>query len=45
MADNGVMIQATNLGKTFRVLPAYIISKREIDFFTQQLEKVLKNVK
>jgi 4-aminobutyrate aminotransferase-like enzyme len=45
MAENGVMIQATNNGKTFRVLPAYIISESEINFFIEQLKKVLKNDK
>lgn len=43
MAKNGVMIQATNLGRTFRVLPAYIITKIEIDFFIEKLKMVLSN--
>jgi 4-aminobutyrate aminotransferase-like enzyme len=44
MMKNGVLIQAIRQGKTFRVLPNYFISYKEIDFFIEVLKKSLNEL-
>jgi 4-aminobutyrate aminotransferase-like enzyme len=42
LLENGVMLQATSQGKTYRLLPNYLVSREEIDFLVAVLEKVIK---
>ena len=37
----GLMLQQCNLGKTIRLLPNYTINENEINFFIDNLRKVL----
>lgn len=45
LEENGIIVQAIRQGKTFRILPCYNISEKEIDFFVATLEKCLKILK
>lgn len=42
LEEEGVLIQAVRRGKTFRILPAYIIKEKEIDYFIKKLDICLK---
>jgi 4-aminobutyrate aminotransferase-like enzyme len=42
--SRGVLLQAVRRGRTFRLLPAYIIKMQEIDFFLTQLEDSLSSI-
>ncbi|MGB2580225.1 MAG: aspartate aminotransferase family protein [Minisyncoccia bacterium] len=42
LEKEGVLIQAVRRGKTFRILPAYIIKEKEIDIFIKKLDSCLK---
>lgn len=42
LLENGVLLQSTQHGKTFRLLPNYLISKSEAKLFISTLEKVIK---
>ncbi len=44
MQNNGVLIQAIRQGRTFRIMPNYLVKKEEIDMLAESLEKTLKNV-
>lgn len=39
MEERGVFIQAIRRGRTFRILPSYLINRREIDKFISVLDK------
>ena len=41
LEKEGVLIQSIRQGRTFRIMPNYLIKKMEIDFFIEKLEKVL----
>lgn len=41
---NGVIIQCINRGRTFRVMPNFLISLGEIDFFIENLNKSLSEI-
>lgn len=41
LEKEGVLIQAVRQGRTFRIMPNYLIKKVEIDDFIKKLEKVL----
>lgn len=41
LLEKGVLIQAIRKGVTFRIIPSYIIEKRDIDFFLKKLEESL----
>lgn len=43
LLEKGVMLQSTCHGKTYRLLPNYLVKIKEIDFFIDQLEKSVKN--
>lgn len=49
LLEEGVMLQSTSHGKTYRLLPNYLVSRKEIDFFIEKLlivsNKMLNNVK
>lgn len=44
MEKKGVLIQAVRQGITFRILPNYMISYKEIDSFIKKLNECLKNL-
>jgi len=41
LLDEGVLLQSTSQGRTYRLLPNYYVSKQEIDFFINKLEIVI----
>ena len=45
LEKNGVIIQAVRKGKTFRILPSYLISHDEIDLFINALKKSFRQIK
>lgn len=45
LEKRGILLQAVRKGRTFRLLPMYIIKKEEIDFFIYQLEICLSEIK
>lgn len=45
LEEDGVMVQAIRRGKTFRLIPSYVISKSEIDLFIQKLKKGVGRIK
>lgn len=42
LKKEGILLQTICKGKTFRLLPSYVISKSEIDFLIEKLDKVCK---
>lgn len=44
LLDKGIMLQATNQGKTFRLLPNYLITDEDISYFVNGLEEVLQEM-
>jgi len=42
LEEEGILIQATRRGKTFRILPSYEIEEKEIDMFITKLEKCMR---
>ncbi|MEG0940990.1 MAG: aspartate aminotransferase family protein [Oscillospiraceae bacterium] len=40
--NHGIMIQQCNSGKTIRLLPSYLVTKAELDYFCTQLDETLK---
>ena len=41
LREEGVLIQSTSHGKTYRILPSYYLTKREVLFCIASIEKVL----
>lgn len=41
LLEKGIIIQAIRKGVTFRIIPSYIIEKKEINFFLKKLEETL----
>ena len=41
MEEEGIFIQAIRQGKTFRIMPNYLISNEEIDYFLSKLDRCL----
>lgn len=41
LEKEGILIQAVRQGRTFRIMPNYLIKKSEINYFISQMEKVL----
>lgn len=44
LEKKNILIQATQKGKTFRILPNYLISKKEIDIFITALRNCLEKI-
>jgi 2,2-dialkylglycine decarboxylase (pyruvate) len=44
MQKNGVFVQAIRQGRTFRIMPNYLIKYKDIDFFMSQLRKSLNSI-
>lgn len=44
MQENGVLLQAVRRGATFRILPNYLITHEEIDFFIEMLRKTVNQI-
>lgn len=42
LEQDGILIQATRRGRTFRILPSYEITNKEIDIFIRSLRKCLR---
>lgn len=42
LLDKGIMLQSTSHGKTYRLLPNYLVKIKEIDFFIEQLEQTIR---
>ena len=45
LISRGIIIQSINRGKTFRVMPNYLISSREIDYFAKHLSETLEEIR
>ncbi|HYF84137.1 MAG TPA: aspartate aminotransferase family protein [Clostridia bacterium] len=44
LLDYGIMLQSSNQFKTYRLLPNYLITDEEIDYFINGLEKALREM-
>ncbi len=44
LLSRGILIQSFNRGRTFRILPNFLISLDEIDFFIKNLQESLKEI-
>lgn len=44
LLSRGIIVQCISRGRTFRVMPNFLMSKDEIAFFAEQLEEALKEI-
>ena len=44
MQDNGVLLQAVRRGATFRILPNFLVTYEEIDYFIEMLRKSINQI-